>query len=59
MRARTQVDPNAPKPAEPEDPTMDAGPRLDADEHAHAVGDFGGFRQLDREVNELLSDVDD
>ena len=56
MRARTQSEPGGSSDG---DPTADAGPRAGRAQHAQVVGDFGNFRQLDREVNELLSEIED
>ncbi|MCA1684553.1 MAG: ribosome biogenesis GTPase Der [Planctomycetia bacterium] len=57
LRARTQSDPNAPS-SSADDPTADVGSRTGREPSAHAVGDSGSFRSFDREVNDLLSDVD-
>jgi GTP-binding protein len=57
LRSRTQTDPNGPRAS---DPTADEGPRLDFDsEPAHASAAHGGFRMLNREVNDLLDELED
>jgi GTP-binding protein len=55
LRARTQTEGHGPS----SDPTADAGSRVAHTQAAHAVSDFGSYRQMDREVNELLSELDD
>jgi GTP-binding protein len=58
LRARTQTDPNA-KPS-PDDPTADFGPR-DGRYRDHKTRDMEsilGEELLDREVNELLADLE-
>lgn len=54
MRARTQSDPHG----NASDPTADEGPRHRA-QPAHAVSEPGEHRMMDREVNEMLDDLDD
>jgi len=56
LRARTQSDPNAPAS---KDPTADAGSRTHRPQAAHAFNEGGPYRQMDREVNDLLDDLDD
>ncbi|MFO0954473.1 MAG: ribosome biogenesis GTPase Der [Isosphaeraceae bacterium] len=58
LRARTQSDPNGERV---EDPTADEGSRLSHAHAGHAFGETGGngSRQMNREVNELLSELDD
>jgi len=54
LRARSQTDPNA--PSIQSDPVADAGPRVN---RAYSQAGHGsGYRHLDSEVNELLSDLD-
>jgi len=58
LRSRSQSDPNR-EPAE-SDPTEDEGPRLDWPlASPKPESDTGNFRQLDREVNEALSELED
>lgn len=59
MRARTQTESNHSAASSGGDPTSDYGPRLQRAEAAHAYGEPGSFRQLDREVNELLDELED
>ena len=57
LRSRTQSDPTAPRAT---DPTADEGSRLDfGAEPAHAAAGYAGFRMLNREVNDLLDDLED
>ncbi len=57
LRARTQSDPNAPKE---DDLTGDLGPRAGRfrGDSGRGLDDILGDEELDREVNELLSDLD-
>src|SRR5215212_1241968 len=58
LRSRSQSDPSRPKAAP--DPTEDEGSRLDWPlASTPAQSDTGNFRQLDREVNEALAELDD
>jgi GTP-binding protein len=58
LRSRTQSDPSRPRSAP--DPTEDEGSRLDWPlAGSQAQSDTGNFRQLDREVNEALAELDD
>jgi GTP-binding protein len=61
LRARTQTDPNAPPAVAPEDRTADLGSRLDADpsDPELATADHANYRQLDVEVNDLLSELEE
>lgn len=60
LRARTQTDPSRPKPREEEDPTADIGSRAEWPVASpKPTGDTGNYRQLDLEVNEALSELDD
>jgi len=59
MRARTQSDPHGASSSSAVDPTADVGSRVGRPQAAHAVNEFGAFRQIDREVNELLNELDD
>lgn len=63
LRARTQSDPHGAGSVQPADPAADAGPRLGRAHAAHAVGgrerEHASYRQLDREVNDLLDELDD
>jgi GTP-binding protein len=54
LRARTQTDPNA---ESAEDPTANAGSRAGRHHAAHAFNEHGGFRHIDREVNDLLAEL--
>ena len=54
LRARSQSDPNA--PSSEADPVSDAGPRVARAFSQTATG--SNVRHIDREVNELLSDLD-
>ena len=54
LRARTQTDPNAPKKDE-DDPTADMGSLVGEDGHRLA----SGLSAADREINELLSEMED
>jgi GTP-binding protein len=57
LRSRSQADPNAPRTV---DPTADEGSRLDFEhEPAHASAVHTGYRMLNREVNDLLDDLED
>jgi GTP-binding protein len=59
LRSRTQSDPSRASVRE-DDPAADDGPRLEWPFAApQPTGDTGNFRQLDREVNEALSELDD
>jgi GTP-binding protein len=55
LRARTQSDPHGESSV---DPTADAGPREARARAAHAVPDAGQYQVIDREINELLNDVE-
>jgi GTP-binding protein len=61
LRARTQTDPNAPRAVDPEDRAADLGSRLDSDlsDPELATADHGSYRQLDVEVNDLLSELEE
>jgi len=57
LRARTQADPNA--PASEADPTLDAGPRTAKGRRKIRDGDFDSIpeSEINREVNDLLSEL--
>lgn len=60
LRARTQSDPNAPRVAATEDTTADVGSRLaDRPDPELATADHSNYRQLDVEVNDLLSELEE
>jgi GTP-binding protein len=59
MRARTQSEAGASASSPEADPTADVGSRAGRPRSAQAVGDAGGFRSFDREVNDLLAGLDD
>jgi GTP-binding protein len=59
LRSRTQADPSRPQARE-EDPTADLGSRLEWPVgSARSAADAVSFRQLDREVNEALAELED
>jgi GTP-binding protein len=57
LRARTQADPHG--ASSESDPTADAGSRVNRPQAAHALGGHGPYREIDREVNELLEGLED
>jgi GTP-binding protein len=57
LRARTQSETSG--AAESGDSTVDAGDLVYHSQSAAARGDHARYRQLDREVNDLLADLDD
>jgi GTPase len=58
LRARTQSDPHG--ASSDDDPSADVGTRPGRPQAAHVYGgDGGSFRQIDREVNDLLEGLDD
>jgi len=63
LRARSQTDPNAPAVSAVDDPLGDTGPRAARPQAAFAGGESlsgsGLHRLMDREVNDMLDDVDD
>jgi GTP-binding protein len=58
LRARTQSDPNATY-FPTDDPTADVGSRVTRSHVPQPVGEFSHHRHLDREVNELLSEIEE
>jgi len=59
LRSRSQTDPSKATAKEP-DPTVDDGPRMEWPFQSPPPGsETGKFRQLDREVNEALSELED
>lgn len=59
LRSRTQTDPETRRARGEDDFTGDQGSRVGSYNGASAFGDAGGYRQLDREVNEALSELED
>ena len=60
LRSRTQTDPSIRGSRSDSDATLDAGPRVGwSYDNGASLGDAGGYRQLDREVNEALSELED
>ena len=59
LRARTQSDPTAPAATTRDDAAADVGARVTRSHSPQPVGEFSHHRHLDREVNELLSDIDE
>jgi GTP-binding protein len=57
LRARTQSEPHG--AAHGADPTADEGPRLARPQAAHVLHERGAFRQIDREVNDLLAGLEE
>jgi GTP-binding protein len=60
LRSRSQTDPASRGDRSDEDPTLDEGPRVEWPfKSPPPLGDAGSYRQLDREVNEALSELED
>lgn len=60
LRSRSQTDPETRRARAEDDFTIDEGPRIEWPfKGAPPLGDAGNYRQLDREVNEALSELED